>query len=65
MICGQNESVMDILIGRQKEQKIFNLFEKKFSIRPFFLSTFGLAKNEYSGMVQNDLTMDVLFGQLP
>lgn len=28
-----------------------------------FLSTFGLTKNEYSGMVQNDLTMDVLFGK--
>lgn len=28
-----------------------------------FLSTFGLAENEYAGMVQNDLTMDVLFGR--
>lgn len=26
-----------------------------------FLSTFGLAKNEYAGLVQNDLGMDVLF----
>ncbi len=28
-----------------------------------FLSTHGLAQNAYSGMVQNDLSMDVLFGK--
>lgn len=83
----------DLVIDRKDQ--VVNLFEMKFSIRPFsidkryaaelrdkigrfkestgskkavflsFLSTFGLAKNEYSGMVQNDLTMDVLFGQVP
>ena len=26
-----------------------------------FISTYGLAQNAYSGMVQNSLTMDVLF----
>ncbi len=87
------EAQIDLVIDRKDQ--VVNLFEMKFSIRPFsidkryaaelrdkigrfkestgskkavflsFLSTFGLAKNEYSGMVQNDLTMDVLFGQVP
>lgn len=29
------------------------------------LTTYGLAKNQYTGMVQNDLTMDVLFNSIP
>lgn len=80
---------IDLVIDRKDQ--VINLFEMKFSIRPFaidkkyaaelrhkigrfkevtdsnkaiflsFLSTFGLAKNEYAGLVQNDLGMDVLF----
>jgi len=29
------------------------------------ITTYGLAKNQYAGMVQNDLTMDVLFNSIP
>lgn len=84
------EAQIDLVIDRKDQ--VINLFEMKFSIRPFpidknyatelrhkighfrdttgsnkaiflsFLSTFGLAKNEYSGMAQNDLSMEVLFG---
>ncbi len=28
-----------------------------------FISTFGLARNQYAGVVQKELTMDALFGR--
>lgn len=87
------EAQIDLVIERKDQ--VINLFEMKFSIRPFaidkkyaaelrnkigsfkdstgtnkalflsFLSTFGLAANEYAGLVQHDLKMEVLFGEMP
>jgi AAA+ ATPase superfamily predicted ATPase len=87
-----DDAQIDLVIDRKDQ--VINLFEIKFSIRPFaidkpysdvlrnkigsfrqhtgtskalflsFLSTFGLVSNTYSHIAQNNLTMDVLFGDV-
>ncbi len=83
------EAQIDLLIDRK--DRVINLCEMKFSIKPFtinkqyaanlrnkmgsfqeatqtkkaifltMVSTYGLAQSPYKGMIQNDLTMEVLF----
>lgn len=83
------EAQIDLLIDRK--DRVINLCEMKFSIKPFtinkqyaanlrnkmgsfqevtqtkkaifltMISTYGLANSPYKGMIQNDLTMEVLF----
>lgn len=46
---------------RTKFSTFSNVTNTRYALHPVMLSTYGLHRNEYSGILQNELTMDCLF----
>ena len=47
------------MIGRKKEIKLLRKAAE--SVHVTYVTTFGLAKNRYSGEIQSEVTLDDLF----
>ena len=45
----------------ERQQRLYEMVPKKTSVRSTLVTTFGLAKNEYSGAFTNVITLDDLF----
>ena len=67
-LCEMKFSVNQFTIDKKYDENLRNKignFRQETNTRKAlfltFITTYGIAQNKYSGMVRNDLTMDILF----